>query len=355
MKSLLKWSDVSDSEWENILERSLWWSAEKSRAGDAGRGKNIALMFFNDSLRTRISMELAAVQLGAHPTVISPGAGTWNFSFADVEDSATHVMDGPEAEHIKDAVGVVSGMYDAIGVRLFASGTDYEADRTDRLIRQIQKASSVPVINLESAFYHPCQAMADATVLSEHFKRQTRGRKFVLAWTRHPKALPMAVPNSALLMAARMGMEITVARPDSHALDPSVMDEARNIASGFGQRVHESEDLDDAVNGAHVVYAKSWGGKMAYDDPEEEAEIRQSLKNWTVNERLMSRTEDGIFMHCLPVRRNVVVTDAVLDGPAAVHQRQAQCRLGAQKAILENIWTGIQAPASLNSRAHNHA
>jgi N-acetylornithine carbamoyltransferase len=278
-------------------------------------------------------MELAGVQLGAHVTTLNVGQGTWGFAWEDGE-----VMDGEAAEHIREAVGVLGRYYDALGVRMFAGGADYEADRSDRLLHRFADASSVPVINLESAFYHPCQAMGDAGTLSVHFDGQVRRRRFVLAWAYHPRALPMAVPNSALLTAARLGMDVTVARPDSHALDPGVMDLAREYASASGGSVRESGDLESACADAEVVYAKAWGGPMIYDRADEEKEIRASLRDWRITEAHLAGPSQPVFMHCLPVRRNVVVDDAVLDGTQSIHLLQAEFRLHAQKAILEYVW-----------------
>ena len=143
-------------------------------------------------------------------------------------------MDGLEAEHVREAAGVLGRYYDAIGVRVFATMTDYAQDRDDQLIKVFASASDVPLINLESAWAHPCQALADAATLNNHFSGDTVGKRFVLSWAYHPKALPMAVPNSALMMAARLGMEVIVARPDSHALDQDVIKDASLVATSAG-------------------------------------------------------------------------------------------------------------------------
>ncbi len=248
-------------------------------------------------------------------------------------------MDGAAAEHIREAVGVLSRYYDALGVRVFASLTDYAQDRDETLIRTIIDAATVPVINLESAFYHPCQALGDAATLMTHFDGHVHGKKFVLTWAHHPKALPMAVANSALLTAARLGMDVTVARPDGYALDAGVMEQARRYAARRGTTIDETTDQAAAFDEADVIYAKAWAGPFVYQDPDAEAERRQGLTHWRVTPALMGRTNDeAAFMHCLPVRRGVVVDDAVLDGPQAIHLLQAEFRLHAQKAILEYVW-----------------
>ena len=328
MRHLIDWQSISGIVWRAAVERTLYYGERAGEWTNAAHGRSIALMFFNPSLRTRTSMELAAAQLGASSSVLTPGQGTWDFEF---EPEA--VMDGPKAEHIREAVGVLSRYYDALGVRLFASLKNFKQDRDERLMRMITAASSVPVINLESAFYHPCQALADAATIHRHLD-DLRRRKFVLAWTFHPRPLPMAVPNSALLMAARLGMNVVVVRPEEYALDYGIMEFARS----YGTPVEETSDREEAFAGADIVYAKSWGGPLVYSDPEHERGVRESLRDWCVTQSWMDRTHNARFMHCLPVRRNVVVDDEVLDGPRAIHLDQAEFRIHAQKAILEYAW-----------------
>lgn len=171
-----------------------------------------------------------------------------------------------------------------------------------------------------------------------HFEGQVARKRLVLSWAYHPSALPMAVPNSALLTAARLGMNVIVARPNGYALDDSVMKQARSYAEQHGTTIDESADQAEAFEGADVIYAKAWGGPLVYTDPHGEAALRQQHRNWRITKGLMTRTNDAAFMHCLPVRRNIVVDDAVLDGPTAIHLLQAEFRLHAQKAILEYVW-----------------
>lgn len=335
---VLSITDLDDATWRHVIDSAVIYK----RAGMAGRtassavaaGTSVGLVFLNPSLRTRTSMELAAQRLGAHVTTLTPGQDSWTLAFGDGV-----VMDGAEAEHIRDAFGVLSRYVDVLGVRVFASQTDQQKDETDALMQEIADAATVPVVNLESAMHHPCQALADAAVMADRFDGDTAGRRFVLTWTHHPKALPMAVPNSALLAAARSGMNVTVARPDSHALHPSMMATASGLANAAGGSVTETSNMDAAIKGADVVYAKAWGGSMVYDEPKAEAEIRASLKHWRVTDTHMQSTNNGGFMHCLPIRRNVVADDAVLDGPQAMHLDQAEFRLHAQQALLEHLLT----------------
>jgi len=331
---VLSWSDVAPARWQRLIDEARALYHHPKRQQTAGQGKSLGLLFFNPSLRTRTSMEVAAARLGAQVSTLQPGSGTWAMSWA--KDA---VMDGTAVEHVEDAVAVLGQYYDALGVRLFASGTDLEADRTDARMQQIAQASPVPIINLESAWYHPCQALADAATITDHFDGAPVGRRVVLAWTYHPKALPMAVPNSALLAAARLGCDVTVARPASHALHASVMEDARQTAAQHGATVREVADLDAAMEGAEIVYAKSWGGLERYADPAKEAAQREVHRDWILSAERMARTDNGHFMHCLPVRRNVVVEDAVLDGPASLHLRQAGYRLSAQQALLHELWS----------------
>jgi len=332
LRHVLHATALEDPVWDRLRARAVEHRRTDART-DAAAGRTIGLLFFNPSLRTRTSMEVAAAHLGADSTTLTPGEGTWDLAWTDGA-----VMDGDAAEHVREAIGVLSRYHDALGVRVFASGTDYAADKRDALIRRVAEVATVPVVNLESAWAHPCQAVSDASLLTDRFDGAPAGKDFVLAWTYHPKALPMAVPNSTVKMAARCGMNVTVARPETHALDDDVMDAARGLAEPHGATVTATDDLDAAVADADVVYAKSWGGPLVYTDPEREAEVRTGSRDWRITAGRMARTDDGAFMHCLPVRRNVVVDDAVMDGPHAAHLDQAEYRLHAQKALLEYVW-----------------
>ncbi len=328
---LLSWNSSRDDGWHAHVRAACDYYVRRERISEVQR--HLALLFFNSSLRTRTSMEVAGAQLGAQVTTIVPGSGVWGFEWEDGK-----IMDGDKAEHIHEAIGVLSRYYDAIGVRAFASGTDYLSDRDDVLLRRIVSASTAPIINLESAFWHPCQALADAATLCTHFGGGVRGRKFVLCWAYHPKALPMAVPNSTLIMAARLGMQVTVVRPDGFELDEGVMASARSHAARHHQTVEETSDRAAACHKADVIYAKAWGGRLRYVDQAAESSLRLDLTDWRITAELMDRTNNGVFMHCLPVRRGVVVDDAVLDSRQAIHLLQAEFRLHAQKAILAHIW-----------------
>jgi N-acetylornithine carbamoyltransferase len=241
-------------------------------------------------------------------------------------------MDSDKTEHVAEFVRVLGRYCVAIGVRTFAALKDWQEEKTDPILNAFAKYSDVPVINLESAMHHPCQAMADMMTIRE---KLGEGRKRVLmTWAWHPKPLPMAVPNSFALAAAQMGHELVIAHPPGYELDDQLIEEI----SGHAGSVTISNDIDAAFNGAEVVYAKSWGSKSFYGASDQDIAVRaQYREKWIVDEEKMARTSSAIFMHCLPVRRNVIVTDGVIDSPSSVVIDEAENRLHAQKAIIKKL------------------
>jgi N-acetylornithine carbamoyltransferase len=292
--------------------------------------KIMAMIFMDPSLRTRASFEAAMFLHGGHGIVLEPGKGSWS-----LETEPGAVMDGSTVEHIKDAARVLGRYADVLGVRTFPRGSDWDTVRQDLVIRRFAEYCEKPVINLESNRRHPCQGLADALTLREKFG-DPRGKRFVLMWAWHPKALPTAVPASAAIAAAMMGMEVVIARPDGYELDPEDTALVRQLARDNGAMIHINNDPDDAVVGADAVYVKSWGSVKHFGHPEEEAAQRASLLDWKLTgQRLRStRGGKGIVMHCLPVRRNVELDDDVLDGPTSVVVDEAENRLHAQRALL---------------------
>jgi N-acetylornithine carbamoyltransferase len=228
----------------------------------------------------------------------------------------------------------VLGRYcSAIGVRTFAALKDWQSERLDPVLGAFAKHSSVPVINLESAMHHPCQATADMMTIRE--KKGQGKKRVLLTWAWHPKPLPMAVPNSFLLASAQMGHDVVVAHPKGYELDPELIALAESRAKVEGGSVTITNDIEEGFEGAEVVYAKSWGSHQFYGAAELDiAERAQYRDRWIVDDEKMRRTRNGIFMHCLPVRRNVIVTDSVIDSAASVVIDEAENRLHAQKAIL---------------------
>ncbi|HSR15268.1 MAG TPA: N-acetylornithine carbamoyltransferase [Gemmatimonadales bacterium] len=292
--------------------------------------KVLAMVFMDPSLRTRTSFETAMFLHGGHAVVLEPGKGSWT-----IETEIGAVMDGAGVEHIIEAARVLGRYADALAVRTFPKGTDWGVERQDPVIRNFARYSDKPVINLESVRRHPCQGLADALTLREKLG-EPRGRKFVLQWAWHPKPLPTAVPASGAIAAAQLGMDIVMARPDGYDLDPDDMLAIGHLAQARGGSFTVTDDLNGAVDGADAVYVKSWGALGHFGRPEEEKAFRASLRHWRMTEALARSTRGGkgIVMHCLPVRRNVEIDDAVLDGPNSAVVDEAENRLHAQRALL---------------------
>jgi len=330
MRNFLTTIDYSRDDLTRLIESALCFK----RSDDQSRslaGKSVALVFFNPSLRTRASMQVGVYELGGNAVVVEPGGSSWTLEHRDGV-----VMDGDKTEHVAEFVRVLGRYCVAIGVRTFAALKNWEEERTDPILNAFANYSNVPIINLESAMHHPCQAMADMMTIRE--KLGEGRKKVLLTWAWHPKALPMAVPNSFALAAAQMGHDLVIAHPKGYELDDELMSEMRKHATTAGGSVTILNDTEEAFDGAEVVYAKSWGSRNFYGAPEKEiAERAQYRSNWIVDERKMARTNSAIFMHCLPVRRNVIVTDGVIDSPSSVVIDEAENRLHVQKAILKEL------------------
>ena len=234
---------------------------------------------------------------------------------------------------------VLASYCDAMGIRMFAEGRNLAADLAETGFRMMADLCEKPLVNMESAMSHPCQALADWHTLDE-LRVPERG-KFVLAWTNHPRALPLAVPSSTVHMAAMRGMEVVVLRPDGFALPEQIMEKARQAAKASGGAVHETTDRNEALAGAHVIYAKEWGSTQHYGDNEADARLREYLGDWCVKDSWFKATAANChFMHCLPVRRNVAVADEVLDGSRSVVVQEAFNRMVVQMAVLYRLLKG---------------
>jgi N-acetylornithine carbamoyltransferase len=309
--------------------------AAKIKAKDYGErpleGRSVALVFFDPSLRTRASMQIAVYELGGNAVTLDVGRGMWSLEYRE-----SVVMDGDKTEHIKEAARVLSRYVAAIGVRAFPEMQNYEDEIADPVLRGFAEHSDVPVLNLESSRHHPFQALADIMTIREKLGSLSHNR-VTLSWAFHPKPLPMAVPNSFALIAAQFGLDLTIACPPEYDLGDEVMAEVLAGAEASGARVQISRDFREACSGARIVYAKSWGGKQFYGQPQEDIRTREQYRNWRVDEEVMRSTDAGYFMHCLPVRRNVVVTDGVLDGTQNAAIDEAENRLYVQKALLASI------------------
>jgi len=328
IRHFLSTQDWSRAELDDLLAQAV--AFKHSKAGTQLAGKSIALLFFNPSMRTRTSFELGAFQLGGHAVVLQPGKDAWPIEF----DVGT-VMDGEAEEHIAEVARVLSRYVDLIGVRAFPKFQDWAVDREDRVICAFAKYATVPVINMET-ITHPMQELAHILALQQHFGTpDLRGKKYVLTWTYHPKPLNTAVANSALQIATRYGMDVTLLCPTpEYVLDPRYVDFARHNVAENGGSLTISHDPQSAYRGANVIYAKSWGALPYFGRWADEKPIRDAHKHFIVDEAKMALTDSGVFSHCLPLRRNVKATDAVMDSPACIAIDEAENRLHVQKAVM---------------------
>src|SRR5215831_3405864 len=332
MNRFLDLADFSRDEVRDLL--GLATRLQRQPDPHALAGKVLGLLFMNPSLRTLASFQSGMMRLGGSEYVITPGQGTWL-----METRAGAIMNGPAAEHIKEAVPVLASYCDAIGIRMFAEARNLAADLAETQFKMMASLCDKPLVNIESAVNHPCQALADWYTMDE-LNVPVRG-KFVLSWANHPRALPLAVPAAAVHMAAQRGMEVVVLRPDGYALPDQIMEKARQAAKASGGTVTETTDRAEALKGAHVLYAKEWGSPQHYGDHEADARMREYLGDWCIKESWFKHTDASChFMHCLPVRRNVAVDDEVLDGPRSVVVREAYNRMVVQMAVLYRLFRG---------------
>ena len=334
MRHFLNTYDWSQAELQAMIDEARRLKA--SRFEDCLKGKTVALLFLNNSLRTRTSFDVGARELGGHAVVLSPSGGMWPLEFNDGA-----VMDGDAEEHVREAAKVLSRYCDLIGIRAFPKFVDWQEDRKDKILNAFATYADVPVINMET-ITHPCQEMAHIMVLQEQFEARGRGglagKKFLLTWTYHPKPLNTAVANSALMIAAKFGMRPTLLCPtEEYVLDPRYMDQARMDAQTHGHDVEIVHDVDSAYANADVVYAKSWGALPYFGNWEPEKPIRDQYKHFIVDEDKMAKTSEALVSHCLPMRRNVKMTDAVFDSDQCIAYDEAENRLHVQKAIIKEL------------------
>jgi N-acetylornithine carbamoyltransferase len=334
LKHFITTQDLSREEIDELLGEAARFKRE--RLGRDLAGRSIALVFFNPSMRTRTSFELGIWQLGGYAVVLAPGKDAWGIEF-----EPGVIMDGEAEEHIAEVARVLSRYVDLIGVRAFPKFVDWSVDREDRVIHGFARHATVPVINLET-ITHPCQELAHALALRERFG-DLRGRKYVLTWTYHPKALNTAVANSALLIATRLGMDVTLLCPTpEYVLDERYMTYARANAASTGGSLTVSHDIETAYRGADVVYAKSWGALPYFGRWQDEKSVRDRYRHFIVDEAKMALTNNALFSHCLPLRRNVKATDGVMDAPYCIAIDEAENRLHVQKAVMTKMleWNG---------------
>ena len=325
-----RFNDLADFSSEEIKDLiALAARLDRNPEPRALEGKVLSLLFLSPSLRTLSSFQAAMIRLGGGAFVISP-----EMSIHGLESRYGVVMDGSAAEHVREAIPVIASYGDAMGVRAFAERRDLAHDIADKDFQGLTSLIDKPWINMESAINHPCQSLADWKTMDE-LGVPANGGRFVLSWAYHPKPLPLAVPAATLHMAAMRGMDVVHLRPPGFEMPPALMDKARQAAAKSGGRVIETSDRREAMQGAHVIYAKSYSSTRHYGDKLGDQALREELVHWCVDEPWFADARpDCRFMHCLPVRRGVVVADRILDGPRSVVIQEARNRMVAQMAVL---------------------
>ncbi len=320
MKTFFNVQDIGDL--KKALEEAKQVKENRFAWKKLGENKTIMLVFFNNSLRTRLSSQKAAQNLGMNTIVLNIGQESWK-----LETELGVVMDGDRSEHLREAIPVMASYCDIIGVRSFAGLTDRGFDYAETILNQFIKYSGKPVISLESATVHPCQAFADLITIEEY--RKTARPKVVMTWAPHPKSLPQAVPNSFAEWMNAADVDFVITHPHGYELDPK-----------FAGNARIEYDQMKALEGADFVYAKNWSCP-GVTTPEDYGKILSKDMGWTVDAAHMAVTNNAYFMHCLPVRRNMIVSDDVIDAPTSLVIPEAANReISAQvvmKRILEDL------------------
>jgi N-acetylornithine carbamoyltransferase len=317
-------ADLSIEEVRALLK--LAGKLEREPQPRALQGKVLGLLFLSPSLRTLTSFQAAMGRLGGSSFVVSP-----EMSIHGLESRSGIVMDGVAAEHIREAVPVIASYSHAIVIRAFAER---------RQFRELAELADVPWVNMESAMNHPCQSLADWKTLDD-LGIPGNGGRFVLSWVYHPRPLPFAVPAATLHMASMRGMDVVVLRPPGFELPESIMNKARQAAQHSGGSISETADRREAMQGAHIIYAKSWSSTSQYESRPGDQALRAGFMSWCIDEPWFETARtDCKFMHCLPVRRGVEVVDSILDGPHSVVIKEARNRMVTQMAVLHRMLAG---------------
>ena len=311
MNHFITLSDLPD--FNQTLDLAMDLKKNSSKFNSLGKGKTLGLLFFNPSLRTRLSTQKAAQNLGLHTMVMNFSQESWALEFEDGTK-----MSGLRSEHVREAAAVVSQYCDMIAIRAFASLSDKQKDEAEIVLRSFAKYASVPIINMESATAHPLQALADAITLNE-FKTPHKP-KVVLTWAPHPKALPHAVGNSFTKMMGNLDADFVIAHPEGYALNPEI---TRGVKCVTNQ--------EEALDGADFIYTKNWSSYEHY------GQILRTDDKWMITPEKMELTNNGKFMHCLPIRRNIVAADGVLDSPNSLVIQQSQNRIYSAQAVLKQL------------------
>ncbi len=318
-KDFISTQDWSRQELDELLELAKQMKKNPNKYQNALDGKSLCMFFYNPSTRTRNSTQVAAHQLGMLPT------------FNNIKDSWI----GYKSESIKDTAIVLARYYDSIGIRIFPNSVNWKYKEGNRRLREFAKWSKVPIINFEDDQFHPLQALTDIFTLFEK-KRDVKGKKIVISWAYHPKPLPLSVPNSILLLSSRYGMDVTLVHPKLYNLDKEIINLAKSNIKESGGSLSVLNNIDDAYKDADVVYVKSWGAIKHYGNVKEEKALRLPYRDdWRIKEEYFNNTKsDSVFMHCLPIRRNVVADDNLIDGKHSIVYDEAENRLYTAKALL---------------------
>jgi len=316
MKNFLSIHDVTDL--RALVKEALEIKKNPYGFEQLGKHKTMCLLFFNSSLRTRLSTQKAAESLGMKTMVLNINEDGWK-----VETEFGVVMDGDKAEHIKEAAGVIGSYVDIIGVRSFAGLKNREADYAENVISQFVKYSGVHIVCMEGATGHPLQSLADVITIEEYKKKERP--KVVLTWAPHPRALPQAVPNSFVEWVVAAGYEVVVTHPSGYELNEK-----------FTQGATIEYDQKKAFQDADFIYAKNWSSYSDY------GKILSTDMAWTVNVEKMAFTNNAKFMHCLPVRRNMIVTDEVIDSQNSIVIQEAENRIYSAQAVIKKILEGLK-------------
>ena len=311
MKHFITLADLPN--FEQTLDLAMNLKKNPTKSYGLGKDKTLGLLFFNPSLRTRLSTQKAAQNLGLPTMVMNFSQESWALEFEDGTK-----MSGLRSEHVKEAAAVVSQYCDMVAIRAFASLSDKEKDEAETVLRSFAKYASIPIINMESATAHPLQALADAITIEE-FKPKYKP-KVVLSWAPHPKALPHAVGNSFTQMMKHMDADFIIAHPEGYALNPIIT-----------EGIECMTDQEKAIKGADFIYTKNW---CSYDHY---GQILKTDDQWMITPDKMELTNNGKFMHCLPIRRNIVATDGVLDSPRSLVIQQSQNRIYSAQAVLKQL------------------
>ena len=293
---------------------------KQNRFGYQSLGKNrtLLMIFFNNSLRTRLSTQKAAMNLGMNVIVLDVNAGAWK-----LETEHGVIMDGDKSEHLLEAIPVMGSYCDIIGIRSFAGLTDREFDYAETIVQQFVKYSGRPVFAMETATVHPLQAFADLITIEEH---KTKARpKVVLTWAPHCRALPQAVPDSFAQWMNAADVDFVITHPEGYELDPKFTGNARITYNQM-----------EALEGADFVYAKNWSCP-GVTRPEDYGKILCKDMSWTIDSRHMAVTDNGKFMHCLPVRRGLIVTDDVIEGPSSLVIPEAANREISAEVVIKRM------------------